>query len=67
MARTATLGLVLMLSAGPALAETFTETFDGGGNVGGWNLGLDNPTIEYGLFDYGFESGDTTAWSATVP
>ena len=33
----------------------------------GWNLGLDNPTISYGLFDDGFESGDTTAWSATVP
>jgi hypothetical protein len=56
-----------MLAAGPALAETFTETFDGGSNVGGWNLGLDNPTIDYGLFSDGFESGDTTAWSATVP
>ena len=33
----------------------------------GWNLGLDNPTISYGLFDDGFDSGDTTAWSATVP
>ena len=33
----------------------------------GWNLGLDNPTISYGLFDDGFESGDTSAWSATVP
>ena len=33
----------------------------------GWNLGLDNPTIEYGLFEDGFESGDTSAWSATVP
>jgi hypothetical protein len=32
-----------------------------------WNLGLDNPTIEYGLFGDGFESGDTSAWSATVP
>ena len=32
-----------------------------------WNLGLDNPTISYGLFDDGFESGDTSAWSATVP
>jgi hypothetical protein len=56
-----------MLAAAPALAETFTETFDGGSNVGGWNLGLDNPTISYGLFDDGFESGDTSAWSATVP
>jgi len=33
----------------------------------GWNLGLDNPTISYGLFDDGFESGDTSAWSTTVP
>ncbi len=33
----------------------------------GWNLGLDNPTISYGLFDDGFDSGDTTAWSATMP
>jgi len=33
----------------------------------GWNLGLDNPTISYGLFDDGFESGDTSAWSMTVP
>ena len=33
----------------------------------GWNLGLDNPTIDYGLFEDGFESGDTSAWSATVP
>lgn len=33
----------------------------------GWNLGLDNPTISHGLFSDGFESGDTTAWSATVP
>jgi len=56
-----------MLATAPALAETFTETFDGGSNVGGWNLGLDNPTISYGLYDDGFESGDTTAWSATVP
>lgn len=32
----------------------------------GWNLGLDNPTISYG-FDDGFESGDTSAWSVTVP
>jgi hypothetical protein len=56
-----------MLATAPALAETFTETFDGGSNVGGWNLGLDNPTISYGLFSDGFESGDTTAWSATVP
>jgi hypothetical protein len=33
----------------------------------GWNLGLDNPTVEYGLFADGFESGNTSAWSATVP
>jgi len=33
----------------------------------GWNLGVDNPTISYGLFSDGFESGDTSAWSATVP
>ncbi len=33
----------------------------------GWNLGLDNPRISYGLFDDGFESGDTSAWSATMP
>jgi hypothetical protein len=33
----------------------------------GWNLGLDNPTISYGLFEDGFESGDTSAWSATMP
>ena len=67
MLRTATLGLVLVLAAAPAIAETFTETFDGGSNVGGWTFGLDNPSIEYGLFDDGFESGDTSAWSTTVP
>lgn len=33
----------------------------------GWNLGLDNPTVELGLFVDGFESGDGTAWSATLP
>jgi len=32
-----------------------------------WNLGLDNPTIEYGLLSDGFETGDTSRWSATVP
>jgi len=33
----------------------------------GWNLGLDNPTVETGVFIDGFESGDTTMWSATAP
>jgi len=33
----------------------------------GWNLGLDNPTVETGLFIDGFETGDTSGWSSTVP
>lgn len=33
----------------------------------GWNVGLDNPGIEYGLLADGFETGDTSRWSATVP
>ncbi|HSP91513.1 MAG TPA: hypothetical protein VLN08_11425, partial [Vicinamibacterales bacterium] len=66
-ARAASLGAAHNLAAAPALAETFTETFDSGSNVGGWTFGTGNPTISYGLFDDGFESGDTSAWSATMP
>ena len=61
--RSAVLGLSVIL----ACAQVAAETFDGGSNISGLNLGLDNPTITYGLFDDGFESGDTPAWSDTVP
>jgi len=46
MARAASLGLALILAAAPALAETFTETFDSGSNVGGWTFGTGNELIE---------------------
>ena len=46
MARTLTLSLLLAVAAAPALAETFTETFDGGSNVGGWTFGTGNEVIE---------------------
>lgn len=38
------LALVLTL-VGPALADTFTETFDGGSNVGAWTFGAPTETI----------------------
>jgi len=36
----------LTLAAVPALADTFTEGFDGGSNVGEWTFGNDADTIE---------------------
>jgi len=49
-----------------------TEGEFAGGNpaspfLPGRGLGLDNPTVEYGLLSDGFETGDTSRWSATVP
>jgi hypothetical protein len=38
--------LTLSLAASPALADTFTETFDGGSNTGGWHFGGPGETIE---------------------
>jgi hypothetical protein len=61
------MSMVVILAAATAQAETFTESFDGGSSIGGRTFGLDNPSIEYGLFADGFESGDTSAWRATMP
>lgn len=38
--------LVAMAAVGPALADTFTETFDGGSNTGSWLYGGPGETIE---------------------
>lgn len=32
-----------------------------------WDLGLDNPTVEHGLFVDGFEAGGTGDWSWSLP
>jgi len=46
VSRTTVLGLVVALAAAPAVADTLTETFDGGSNVGGWTFGTGNEVIE---------------------
>jgi hypothetical protein len=46
--RTLAIGILagLTTTAAPALADTFTETFEGGSNVGGWMYGGPGETIE---------------------
>jgi len=46
VARTTLLSLVLAVAALPAAADTFTETFDGGSNAGGWTFGTGNEVVE---------------------
>jgi hypothetical protein len=46
MNRTPHLCLLVALASAPAAADVFTETFDGGGNVGGWTFGTGTEVIE---------------------
>jgi hypothetical protein len=49
----------LALSSAPAFADTFTETFDNGSNVGGWLYGGPGETIE--------SSGGNPGWYLHSP
>ena len=62
-ARTVLTAILCTAIAPLVMAGSIVETFEGGSNEGSWTFGTGNEVIE----PNGFESGDTTAWSATVP
>ena len=60
---------VLIIPSAPG-AGSFTNALDvsGGASMAGTNIIVINgETVSASIFDDGFESGDTSAWSFTAP